>query len=362
MKKCMQIFILSLFVIHYSFASAAEIYSDEEQRRSIARMMEASTVFIIADSPRTQSMGTGFVVGEGYVLTNAHVIEGEEDFYVLGPNFGVAEATLVGEALNNSVDFALLQFDPGVDLPILAFNLDVSRTDRVSAWGFPFIVTQFDKNMDAIARGHLEVMPQVVYTEGTVSTFIDTGQGINIIHTADIASGNSGGPLVNSRGEVIGVNTWISTDREEGAYVNASLPSAAAVTFLRSYGVEPLIVGSAAAMDSQLYAYTPNTLSDDGFIFPEDRNRNNNRNNNNNNNSNNEGSNLSIITDFLMRGSNDEGYYDMEEDYESGDHSITTLGEFAAVIAGGGPSRRNNHEDEENTIELIVGIVRELAQ
>jgi hypothetical protein len=126
-------------------------------------------------------------------------------------------------------------------LPSLSFSLDLKRMDRVSAWGYPAMITRFDESTKDLNEGdtsHLRPAP-VVYTEGAVNTFVQDRQGRVIIHSASIAAGNSGGPLVNSRGEVVGVNTWGYTEEDEGAFVNASLPAEAVVAFLTEHGVRP---------------------------------------------------------------------------------------------------------------------------
>ncbi len=215
----------------------------EQRRIQIAQRMESSTVFIFTETSDGISMGTGFVVAPNYILTNGHVVNDGESFYVVGKDFAPVEAELVKWVYNNVKDYALLKVDMPSSLPVLSFNLELRRTDKVSAWGFPYMVTQYDKNIDNLFEGERGSMPPVVYTEGHVSTFVQNSHGRkSIVHTAAIASGNSGGPLVNSRGEVVGINTWGATDDDEGAFINASLTAHEAVAFLRSCGIEPSIV------------------------------------------------------------------------------------------------------------------------
>ncbi len=243
--------ITTLVIDNNSFAaSAAFIDIDnirqraDEQRREIAQRMEESTFFILSMYGRDDfAMGTGFVVAENYILTNAHVIEDGETIYVAGKGFAPIEAQIVGVDYNEKNDFALLKFKQPFELPILAFNTNIGRTDRVSAWGYPYLVTQFDTSLTDITEGEFTALPPLVYTEGSVSSFVNDGAMDSIIHTAAIAGGNSGGPLINSDGEVVGVNTWGATDEDEGAFVNASLFAAEAIAFLREHNVEPIIVG-----------------------------------------------------------------------------------------------------------------------
>lgn len=216
----------------------------EDRRREIAALMERAVVYVLVDHGDSASMGTGFVVADGYVVTNAHVVEGKGKIMLVNPVLKPVRATLVRREYGGGAggnDFALLRFSPVASLPSIVFSPRVSRMDRVSAWGFPLLVTQFDQSIDEILNGELRTAPPVVYTEGTVSAIVEKQGKRNIIHTAAIASGNSGGPLVNSRGEVVGINTWGYTEEDEGAFVNASLPADRIVDFLRRAGISPKI-------------------------------------------------------------------------------------------------------------------------
>lgn len=218
----------------------------EERQRAVAELMEKATVFVmIFDKDGDfNAMGSGFVVAEGYVLTNAHVAKGAKTIYIANSALKATRAKVVkiekGDDVG-SADFALLSYSASTSLPVLSFNPKIGRMDRVSAWGFPFMITKFDQSIEDIANGKLTRVPPVVYTEGTVSAIVSKGAGKSIIHTAAIAGGNSGGPLVNSRGEVVGINTWGATEEDEGAFVNASIPTERILRFLQSCGITPLM-------------------------------------------------------------------------------------------------------------------------
>jgi len=220
----------------------------EERRRAVASLMEDATVWVVGESAEGIAQGSGFFIGEGIIATNAHVVDAIRRggaIYVLNGKLPATRAQVVAKAYEprRGRDFALLRFSPpkGVALPALTFNLDAKRMDRVSAWGYPAMVTQFDKSTDQLERGDMRGLkaPPVVYTEGTINSIVSGQLGDALIHSAQIAGGNSGGPLVNSRGEIVGINTWGYTEEGEGAFVNAALPANTLAAFLTAHGVNP---------------------------------------------------------------------------------------------------------------------------
>lgn len=228
----------------------------EAERRSVAAMLEGGTVFILTQPQniRQLGMGSGFVVQDGFILTNAHVIEGAKKILVMNELLPPTEAKVVAKdhrGNSGENDFALLRITlpQGLSLPVLSFSTRVDRMDRVSAWGFPAMVTRFDVNFQAILAGQIKKAPPVVFTEGVVSTIIRKRTKA-IIHTAAIASGNSGGPLVNRRGEVVGINTWGYAEKSEGAFVNAALTSEDILKFLAKHKIRPKIANRAPRMDT----------------------------------------------------------------------------------------------------------------
>jgi hypothetical protein len=196
-------------------------------------------------------VGSGFVVGDGWIATNAHVVDKvskQLTVHVLNERIPPRRAKIVSmlhekDDETHGRDFALLHFEPpqGIKIPALAFNFDVQRMDRVSAWGYPDMVTKYDSRAESIHKEDKSRLqaPPVVYTEGTVNTIVRDRLSNSIIHSAAIAGGNSGGPLVNEKGEVVGMNTWGATEEGEGAFVNAALPAVDLAYFLLDNGVTP---------------------------------------------------------------------------------------------------------------------------
>jgi serine protease Do len=158
--------------------------------------------------PRTpQPMGgegSGFVVTpDGYILTNTHVVAGADRVVVTMSDQRTFKARVVGT--DSTTDVAVIKID-GSGFPTLAFGSD--DASRIGEWvlavgnplGLDFTVTA--GIISAKGRGGREVqLPNA--GNYTISDFIQTDAAIN--------PGNSGGPLLNTRGEVIGINSAIAS-------------------------------------------------------------------------------------------------------------------------------------------------------
>lgn len=191
--------------------------------------IESACVFIIALKGKNKvATGTGFFVAPGYVVTNKHVVGRSSDAFITSKALGQPiRATVVATSDTQNRDYALLKVDlpPGCIPVSLPFAADVHKTEKVGAWGFPNLVGRNDPGYAGLLRGDMASAPELSYTEGVVSAILPRNPDI-IVHTAPISPGNSGGPLLNEKGEVIGINTMISLD--DSSYRQASLALAAA--------------------------------------------------------------------------------------------------------------------------------------
>lgn len=157
--------------------------------------------------PRGTSYGSGFIISkDGYVLTNHHVIEGAGKIIVHLDDRRALEAKLIGS--DPSTDVAVLKVKAS-DLPALSIgNSEIVKPGQwVVAIGSPF---GFDRSVtagivSAMGRPSLDGSQRYV-------PFIQTDVAIN--------RGNSGGPLLNTRGEVIGINSQIFSN--SGGYMGVS--------------------------------------------------------------------------------------------------------------------------------------------
>ncbi len=156
--------------------------------------------------PRSgRGVGSGFIVSEdGYVVTNAHVVNGASEMLVTLDDRHEYTATLIG--MDEATDIALLKVD-ATDLPVaeLGNSDDVKVGEWVLAIGSPFGLdhTATQGIVSAVARN----LPS-----GGYAPFIQTDVAVN--------PGNSGGPLFNTDGVVIGVNSQIYSN--SGGYQGLS--------------------------------------------------------------------------------------------------------------------------------------------
>jgi serine protease Do len=178
------------------------------------------------EPPRTmQSLGSGFIIDpSGIIVTNNHVIEGADAITVTLQDNTILKATLIGH--DDRTDLAVLQVKPAKPLP--AVTLGDSDGSRVGDWvlaiGNPFGLGGTVTAGIVSARGR-------DIRQGPYDDFIQTDAAIN--------RGNSGGPLFNMSGQVIGINTAIYSPSGGSIGIGFSIPSNEAksvVAQLRQYG------------------------------------------------------------------------------------------------------------------------------
>jgi S1-C subfamily serine protease len=181
---------------------------------------------------RSRSLGSGFVIDKsGHIVTNYHVVRGADRVSVSFSSEEAVRAQLVG--VDPTTDLAVLKVNtPPRGLTPLRFgrSSSVRVGDAVVAIGNPF---GFERSMTA---GIVSAIGRVLQAPNNLA--ID-----NAIQTdAPINPGSSGGPLLNARGEVIGVNTQITTDDGGG---NVGVGFAVPVDTVRSVTEQILRIGRA---------------------------------------------------------------------------------------------------------------------
>lgn len=210
--------------------------------------VENATVFIISISEGNAelSTGTGFFVAPDMVMSNAHVVGNAPSLvFIINPKLGApVQAALVSTQGGQSTggrDYALLRVPRQNSIQPLVLRDIPRRTEKVNAWGYPHAVSRNDPKYQALMRGELAVAPELVFSDGAVSAIIERTPSL-IAHTAPLSQGNSGGPLTDENGLVVGINTLITLDDASYRQTSIALPASDFIGFLRQNGVAVTLV------------------------------------------------------------------------------------------------------------------------
>ena len=203
--------------------------------------------------PRTQNVpeqrasGSGALISEdGYIVTNNHVVEGADEVNVTLSNKKSYKGTVVGT--DPSTDLAVIKIDAGKNLPYMVYGNsdDVKLGQWVLAIGYPLTldVTVTAGIISAKARSI-----GINKSKAPVESFIQTDAAVN--------PGNSGGPLVNTNGELIGINSAIASPTGSYAGYSYAIP----VNIVRKT-VNDLIKYGAVQRGYLGLSYAPDGLSE----------------------------------------------------------------------------------------------------
>jgi serine protease Do len=166
---------------------------------------------------RSHSLGSGVILnGNGYIITNFHVVDGADRIRVKlkeDPPGVLHDAKLVGS--DRETDLAVIKIEPPKDVQLSPARLGDSESMQVGDWvlalGSPFGLE------NSVTAGIVSARGRNLNPGRQFQSFIQTDAAIN--------PGNSGGPLVNMRGEVIGINTAIYTQSLGYQGVGFAMPS-----------------------------------------------------------------------------------------------------------------------------------------
>ena len=162
--------------------------------RSVVAIINTVTSNIYGQVSESSSSGSGFILSaDGYVVTNYHVIQGATSLTVITSDETQYPAEVIGYDASN--DIALLKVAATGLFPVtLGSSDDLIVGDQVVAIGNPLGTLT-----STLTVGYVSAKDRIITTEGAVINMIQTDAAIN--------SGNSGGPLFNMKGEVIGITT-----------------------------------------------------------------------------------------------------------------------------------------------------------
>jgi len=160
---------------------------------------------------RSQGLGSGIIVrykdGVYYALTNNHVVDDANEITIATKDGKEYSAQLVGK--DERKDLALVSFKTNDSYPLA--SLGDSDKVAVGNWAIAIGNPLGEQFSFSVTMGIISAVGRTGGPGGNINDFIQTDAPIN--------QGNSGGPLVNIRGEVIGINTWIASNMSGGGSV-----------------------------------------------------------------------------------------------------------------------------------------------
>ncbi|OUO54411.1 hypothetical protein B5F76_02910 [Desulfovibrio sp. An276] len=211
--------ILSFFLLYNEFLKKSIKYNIQDIKTSI--------VMIVCKTKTGISSGTGFFITNNYIITNFHVIKNSIDIFYYNKLYSnLQTATIVSSS--KVLDLAILKVKFPYKGHILTFGEMPHIGDEVTAWGYPgFILNNLNNNI-----------PNVIMTDGKVSSDSYGVYPQYIIHSANLAHGNSGGPLLDRNHNIIGVNTLVIPDKLTNSQFNAAISVETLKRYLKNIGIQ----------------------------------------------------------------------------------------------------------------------------
>jgi len=216
----------------------------QPETATLLQIVEDQTVLVLAMAGERSGTGSGFFIAPDLVVTNHHVVvNAAQDGQVLVTNRKLGRVheaevlAMMGPLEAEGGDYALLRV-AGVAMPFytLRASVETMKLQNVIAAGYPGAILETDANFSRLRAGEAGAVPDLAVTDGMVNTEQDLGPTTRaMIHTAVISPGNSGGPLVDSCGRVVGVNTFGRTSDQR--HLNFALASTDLLRFLQQSSV-----------------------------------------------------------------------------------------------------------------------------
>ncbi len=195
-----------------------------------------------------EGSGSGFFVTPDTLVTNSHVVEGADPgkIVLIGPAVGGARpaqvvARVSGEGMQ-ARDYALLKISGPPAKATLPISAAATELEPVVAAGFPGLLIANDIQFQRLLHGTPTGMPDLILSQGSIMAIQNRSSSLpTIAHSAAISAGNSGGPLVDTCGRVVGVNTFIRVSVDQASHAGYAIASDDILRFLAEQNVGPTI-------------------------------------------------------------------------------------------------------------------------
>ncbi|MEM1131551.1 MAG: trypsin-like peptidase domain-containing protein [Pseudomonadota bacterium] len=235
-----------ILIVQPAHGNSADIQASS---RSVVRValiaMQGDQVFFLGH-------GSGFAVAPNVIITNAHVVQPSinDSTIIVGvvPSEGsdIYKSRVIAFAPDK--DLALLRLDEGSLEPLSIFADTVRDGDDIVAIGYPGTV---DRAL-GLTDGDKVEPGSPVKTKGTISGGRSNREFATLLHTAPVARGNSGGPIVDECGRVVGVNSFLSVSDGSDAEFGFAISNQELLTFLRGSGIGPRTTSAPCRSPAQI--------------------------------------------------------------------------------------------------------------
>jgi S1-C subfamily serine protease len=189
------------------------------------------------------STGTAFFVAPDLLVTNRHVVAEADAARLMVTSKrlgGLLPVELVAASPpgdQGAPDFALLRLRTGTAPAVVPIAAASDKLAPVIAAGYPGLGLRDDAGFRRLLAGDLAAAPDLNMNRGEVRSIQTLGGITRLVHTADVLKGYSGGPLLDTCGRIVGVNTFIQVDQAQGGKLNNAVSSPDLMTFLQGQGI-----------------------------------------------------------------------------------------------------------------------------
>lgn len=226
--------------------AAAPLSPGANEPGDLASRIEGAVVLVVAG----ESIGSGFFITPELIVTNQHVTGDAASVFVASKSVGILPATIVGRGREDEArDFALLRVAPQASLVPFELAVPAAPLSPVIAAGFPGLYLATDPVFQQLKSGDRGAVRALspIFQSGIVSHLQrhpEAGTTL-VLHSAEISPGSSGGPLVDYCGRVIGVNTFLRTNRQIAVTARYALGVDGLKRFVEAFGVSPALATNA---------------------------------------------------------------------------------------------------------------------
>ncbi len=215
-------------------------------RELVALLNEATALVLIEGGS-----ASGFFIAPDLLVTNRHAGEGSGGMaYVTSKSLGRVHRGRVlaasPDGSEGAADFALVRVEGGPARRTLAFSHGAEQLMPVIAAGYPGLTIVHDAGFRALLAGDITAAPELVLNRGEIQALQRSPQGLEVFaHSGRVLQGNSGGPLVDACGRVVGINTYIAVDASQAGHVSYAIATGEMIGFLSAHGAGVELAGSA---------------------------------------------------------------------------------------------------------------------